>query len=65
MSNKGTGNQLPRELGSYFMEDVFLSRQGGCDTIFIFPKILVQISFLIFKRNKGVHAKNLGPGQLG
>ena len=64
MSNKGTGNQIPRELGSYFLEDVFLSWQGGCDTILIFQRI--QFKFiLIFKRNKGVHAKNLGPGQLG
>ena len=46
MSNKGTGKQIPRELGSYFLEDVFLSRHGGCDTIFIFPMNPVQISFL-------------------
>ena len=64
MSNKGPGNQLPRELGSYFLEDVFLSRQGGCDTILIFKKSSSNF-ILIFKRNKGVHAKNLGPGQLG
>ncbi len=64
MSNKGTGNQIPRELGSYFLEDVFLSRQGGCDTILIFKKNISNF-ILIFKRNKGVHAKNLGPGQLG
>ena len=64
MSNKGTGNQIPRELGSYFLEDVFLSRQGGCDTILIFQRI--QFKFhSYFNRNKGVHAKNLGPGQLG
>ena len=65
MSNKGTGNQIPRELGSHFLEDVFLSRQGGCDTIFVFSKESSSNFVLIFKRNKGVHAKNLGPGQLG
>ncbi len=64
MSNKGPENQIPRELGSYFLEDDFLRRQGGCDTIFIIPMNPVQIHSY-FKKNKGVHAKNLGPGQLG
>ena len=64
MSNKGTGDQIPRELGSYFLGEVFLSRQGGCDTILIFKESSSNF-ILIFKRNKGVHAKNLGPGQLG
>ena len=65
MSNKGPGNQIPRELGSYFLEDVFLSWQGGYDMIFHFSNESSSNFILIFKRNKGVHAKNLGPGQLG
>ena len=52
MSNKGTGDQIPREFGSHFLGDVLLSRQGGCDTIFIFPMNPVQISFLLFKEIK-------------
>ena len=65
MSNKGPGNQIPRELGSYFLEDVFLSRQGGCDTILIFHRIQFKFHFYFFERKKRNHAKNLGPGQLG
>ena len=50
MSNKGPGNQIPRELGSYFLEDVFLSRQGGCDTILIFQRI--QFKFHSYFKKK-------------
>ena len=60
----GEGSKIPRELGSYFLGDVFLSRQGGCDTILIFQESSSNF-ILIFIRIKGVHAKNLGPGQLG
>ena len=65
MSNKGPENQIPRELGSYFFRRCFLEPAGRMRYDFHFSNESSSNFILVFKRNKGVHAKNLGPGQLG
>ena len=64
MSNKGTGNQIPREFKLFFGR-CFLEPAGRMRYDFHFSNESSSNFILIFKRNKGVHAKNLGPGQLG
>ena len=59
------GEPKTKRIRKPFFRRCFLELAGRMRYDFHFSKESTSNFILIFKRNKGVHAKNLGPGQLG
>ena len=54
-----------KRIWKLFFRRCFLEPAGRMRYDFHFSNESSSNFILIFKRNKGVHAKNMGPGQLG
>ena len=61
---RGQGTRYKR-IRKLFFKRCFLEPAGRMRYDFHFSKESSSNFILIIQRNKGVHAKNLGPGQLG
>ena len=59
------GEPDTKRIRKSFFRRCFLEQAGRMRYDFHFSNESSSNLILIFKRNKGVHAKNLGPGQLG